>query len=157
MNSSHYSKVPFTIAALMVSMGVLAHPSNASVASGTYGRILQGLVYSGITDAETLNHNIGVYRLILARIQAYAHIDPAHTSKEESLDSQKQIMVLVADVQSRLQAQLEYVPESMVAGVLGEVWTELEQAKRAAARFDFKSVGAMTRAASAELEQSKVN
>jgi hypothetical protein len=154
---SHYSKAPLAIATLMVSMSVLAHPANAGVASGTYRSLLQGLVYSGITDAETLNHNIGVYRLILARIQAYAQIDPAHSSKEESLDSQKQILALVADVQSRLQAQLEYVPEPMVAGVLGEVWTELEQAKRAASRFDFKSVGALTRAASTELEQSKVN
>ena len=125
--------------------------------AGLYSSTLKLLVYTGITDAGTLNHNLRVYQKILRNIDQTAARMPVRPKKTEAFQARDRILLALSDVQNRIQAQLEYVPESLVSTVMGDVWTAFGEAQKSARSFQFKKVSALSRVAIQELETSKID
>ena len=132
-----------------------AGPARAEVSSA-YGAMLQALVYTGVSDAGTINHNLKVYQLLLKRVEQNAALDARRLGKGTAIRMQKEMVNRLNDLQVRLKAQLAYVPESYVADLMGGIWTHIDETRRAALEFNFPKVRAQAASAIVELERCEV-
>ena len=139
-----------------LSLFIFLSSLSSMVKADTYNMAIEGLVFLGVTDAQTVNHNIGVYQSILKKTRLQINCNPKQCGTRN--DEMKSYYVLknLHDLQQRVKGQFTLLDSDTLALFQSDYSVTIAEATEAAKKNDFNKILKLIDKAKIELESAKI-
>ena len=122
----------------------------------SYSAMMETLVYVGVTDKPTVNHNISVYQTIL-KSSAWHLTCNAHMCGKRTPDHRKYFVLRnIKELKSRIDQQMFYLTSEMVDILSPDINETLGLVKIALTKNDFPKALQLIKKANQELEEARL-
>jgi hypothetical protein len=122
----------------------------------SYSNMMETLVFLGITDRPTVNHNIAVYQTILKSSEWHLTCPPKECGKRTPEHRGYFVLRNITELKKRIDKQMLYLSSDMVELLNPEINETLHQTRAALVKKDFKKALELTRKAKQELQGARL-
>ena len=122
----------------------------------SYSAMMETLVFLGITDKATVNHNITVYQSILKSSEWHLTCTPKECGMRSPEHRRYFVLRNVTGLKKRIDKQMLYLSTDMMDLLSPEINETLLQTRSALIKNDFKKALILTRKARQELQGARL-
>lgn len=122
----------------------------------SYSAMMETLVYLGITDKETVNHNITVYQSILKSSHWHLTCSVQACGKRTPEHRKYFVFKNIQELHGRINKQMFYLSSDMIDILSPEINQTLNEAKTALHKNDFKKAIELNKKAFLELQGARL-